>query len=384
MPRRRGEYTLAKSTSFTTTLPFTNFSNKSFYSVKNETDQGTYKTKIFLNATIAPLSNCSTIINDTCATKGRQQQLSLATSNDSYHLRHSSKRGKKMTMNSGQELPPLFSPNNHDAFADGKFEYAKSKRHRCRTISNDSSFRNSLKYSFEKIKLRATSVKRAKSETEGKSIDELISLMSQIPSVTSMVKPARNHLAENGSWKKLRKVRRSRSDAFVNSQEWTLCRGVAELKLGLVGSLHSGKTSLVHRYLTGAYTNEESPEGGRFKKEVVLDGQSYLLLIRDEGSAPPDYQFAQWIDAVIVVFSLESQESIETALHYYEQMAKYRNVNEIPVMMVATQDAVTESSPRVISEREGRQMAKNLPKCSAYYETCSTYGLNVDRVFKDG
>lgn len=45
---------------------------------------------------------------------------------------------------------------------------------------------------------------------------------------------------------------------------------------------------------------------------------------------------------------------------------------------------MTESSPRVISEREGRQMAKNLPKCSAYYETCSTYGLNVDRVFKDG
>jgi len=26
--------------------------------------------------------------------------------------------------------------------------------------------------------------------------------------------------------------------------------------------------------------------GGRFKKEVVLDGQSYLLLIRDEGGLP--------------------------------------------------------------------------------------------------
>ncbi|VDN91285.1 unnamed protein product, partial [Brugia pahangi] len=140
-------------------------------------------------------------------------------------------------------------------------------------------------------------------------------------------------------------------------------RKICKLKSeGLVGSLHSGKTSLVHRYLTGAYTNEESPEGGRFKKEVVLDGQSYLLLIRDEGSAPPDYQFAQWVDAIIFVFSLESQESIETALHYYEQMAKYRNINEIPIMMVATQDAVTESNPRVINEHEGRQMAKNLPK----------------------
>ena len=34
---------------------------------------------------------------------------------------------------------------------------------------------------------------------------------------------------------------------------------------------------------------EESPEGGRFKKEVTIDGQSYLLLIRDEGG-PPELQ----------------------------------------------------------------------------------------------
>lgn len=37
---------------------------------------------------------------------------------------------------------------------------------------------------------------------------------------------------------------------------------------------------------------EESPEGGRFKKEIVLDGQSYLLLIRDEGG-PPELQVSK-------------------------------------------------------------------------------------------
>lgn len=30
--------------------------------------------------------------------------------------------------------------------------------------------------------------------------------------------------------------------------------------------------------------------GGRFKKEVFIDGLSHLLLIRDEGSASPDVQ----------------------------------------------------------------------------------------------
>nr|CAD7441176.1 unnamed protein product [Timema bartmani] len=78
-------------------------------------------------------------------------------------------------------------------------------------------------------------------------------------------------------------------DSFVNSQEWTLSRNVPDLRLGIVGSLSSGKSALVHRYLTGSYMQEESPEGGRFKKEILVDGQSYLLLIRDEGG-PPELQ----------------------------------------------------------------------------------------------
>lgn len=76
------------------------------------------------------------------------------------------------------------------------------------------------------------------------------------------------------------------TDSFVNSQEWTLSRSVPDLRLGIVGSLNSGKSALVHRYLTGSYMQEESPEGGRFKKEVLIDNQSYLLLIRDEGGSP--------------------------------------------------------------------------------------------------
>ncbi|OUC43573.1 hypothetical protein D917_09689, partial [Trichinella nativa] len=77
--------------------------------------------------------------------------------------------------------------------------------------------------------------------------------------------------------------------SFVNSQEWTCSRAVPELRLGFLGSLSSGKSSLVHRYLTGSFIEEESPEGGRFKKEVLIDGQPYLLLIRDEGG-PPEQQ----------------------------------------------------------------------------------------------
>ncbi|KAF6206880.1 hypothetical protein GE061_018116 [Apolygus lucorum] len=87
-------------------------------------------------------------------------------------------------------------------------------------------------------------------------------------------------------------LEKRKSDSFVNSQEWTVSRGVPDLRLGIVGSLSSGKSALVHRYLTGSYMQEESPEGGRFKKEVLMDGHSHLLLIRDEGG-PPELQFCQ-------------------------------------------------------------------------------------------
>ncbi|KAJ8307133.1 hypothetical protein KUTeg_015217 [Tegillarca granosa] len=172
-----------------------------------------------------------------------------------------------------------------------------------------------------------------------------------------------------------------RSYSFVNSQEWTLSRSVPDLKLGILGSVQSGKSALVHRYLTGSYMQEESPEGGRFKKEVTIDGQSYLLLIRDEGGAP-EMQFTHWVDAVIFVFSLENEMSFQTVYGYYAKMAHYRNAAEIPLILVGTQDAISESNPREIDDTRARKLASDLKRCS-YYETCATYGLNVERVFQD-
>ncbi|XP_014245359.1 centaurin-gamma-1A isoform X2 [Cimex lectularius] len=172
-----------------------------------------------------------------------------------------------------------------------------------------------------------------------------------------------------------------KSDSFVNSQEWTVSRVVPDLRLGIVGSLSSGKSALVHRYLTGSYMQEESPEGGRFKKEVLMDGQSHLLLIRDEGG-PPELQFTAWVDAVIFVFSLENEASFNAIYTYYTQMAHYRNSAEIPLILVGTQDAISESNPRVIDDARARKLANDLKRCS-YYETCATYGLNVERVFQD-
>jgi Arf-GAP/GTPase/ANK repeat/PH domain-containing protein 1/3 len=125
-------------------------------------------------------------------------------------------------------------------------------------------------------------------------------------------------------------------DSFVNSQEWTLSRSVLDIRIGLLGTLSSGKSALVHRFLTGTYMQEESPEGGRFKKEINIDNQSYLLLIRDEANAP-DTQFTHWVDAVIFVFSLENEDSFKTIYQYYTKMNHYRNIIDMPLILIGTQ-----------------------------------------------
>ncbi|XP_041656177.1 arf-GAP with GTPase, ANK repeat and PH domain-containing protein 2 isoform X5 [Cheilinus undulatus] len=166
---------------------------------------------------------------------------------------------------------------------------------------------------------------------------------------------------------------------IANSQEWTLSRAIPELRLGILGSLKSGKSALVNKYITGSYTALEKADGGRYKKEVLVDGQSHLLLIREE-PGPPDAQFSSWVDAVILVFSLENEASFQELYQYYSQLNAYRT--DIPVIVVGTQDKISSTNPRVIEDQRARQLCIDV-RHSLFYETCATYGFNVDRVFSE-
>uniref|UniRef100_A0A8C6XC42 ArfGAP with GTPase domain, ankyrin repeat and PH domain 2 n=1 Tax=Naja naja TaxID=35670 RepID=A0A8C6XC42_NAJNA len=169
--------------------------------------------------------------------------------------------------------------------------------------------------------------------------------------------------------------------AVANSQEWTLSRSIPELRLGVLGTIKSGKSALVHRYLTGSYLGLEPAEGELFKKEVVVDGQSHLLLIREE-AGPPDAKFANWADAVIFVFSLENEASFQELTQFYGLLTNYRAVSDMALALVGTQDKISASNPRVIEDSRARALCTEMRRC-LYYETCATYGLNVDRVFSE-
>lgn len=137
------------------------------------------------------------------------------------------------------------------------------------------------------------------------------------------------------------------------------------------------------------------------------------------------FQFAAWVDAVIFVFSLENEASFNAVYNFYTKMSHFRNSSEIPIILVGTQgerpytalftrqvianvcdadvrissnsiecnllslffslfraDAISEHNPRIIDEIRARKLANDLKRC-AYYETCATYGLNVECVFQE-
>ncbi|XP_061903734.1 arf-GAP with GTPase, ANK repeat and PH domain-containing protein 1-like isoform X2 [Entelurus aequoreus] len=169
--------------------------------------------------------------------------------------------------------------------------------------------------------------------------------------------------------------------ACTSSQEWTITQTVQELHLAVLGGLCSGKSALVHRHLTGSYLALENAEGHQYIKDVLVDGQSHLLIIREETELP-GAQFASWLDAVILVFSLENEASFQEVYKIYHQLALHRPVAEIPFVVVGTQDKISSSNPRVIDDARARQLCSDVRRCT-YYETCATYGLNVNRVFND-
>ncbi|NXR39814.1 AGAP2 protein, partial [Zosterops hypoxanthus] len=142
--------------------------------------------------------------------------------------------------------------------------------------------------------------------------------------------------------------------------------------------------------------------GGQFKREVTVDGQSHLLLIREEAGAPDAQvrgarglgghvgqsraltpapgppQFASWADAVIFVFSLESESSFEEVTQLHALLSDLRGTSDLALALVGTQDKISSSSPRVVEDARARALCGDMRRC-LYYETCATYGLNVDR-----
>lgn len=49
------------------------------------------------------------------------------------------------------------------------------------------------------------------------------------------------------------------------------------------------------------------------------------------------FQFSAWIDALLLVFSLENEESFSIVCGFYNRMCSFRNMSEVPKILVGVQ-----------------------------------------------
>uniref|UniRef100_A0A915PQJ9 Uncharacterized protein n=1 Tax=Setaria digitata TaxID=48799 RepID=A0A915PQJ9_9BILA len=200
MPRRRGEYRLTKSTSFTV-FPDSS-TDKGYYFVTN-TDNDTYMTKRNLTITA---DNYAFLINDA-------YEKSPSPDQESQQQEQQKQEKEKCKNGYHRELSRIFSRNfvqNH--ITDHSDCLNARKKHQCRTTSHESSFRNSLKYPFEKMKLHATvNQKYCKREPTSSTSGKLFSFMNALPEIGRSVQ--RNGFSGKDRWRKPRKIHRSKSGA---------------------------------------------------------------------------------------------------------------------------------------------------------------------------
>jgi len=95
------------------------------------------------------------------------------------------------------------------------------------------------------------------------------------------------------------------------------------------------------------------------------------------------WQFVHWLDAVLLVFSLDSELSFADVYSNYTCLSRFRDMRDVPIIIVGTQDAISEKSPRAVDDARINRLAAELHHCT-FHETCAMYGLNIERVFQDG
>ncbi|KAI6176932.1 hypothetical protein M3Y97_00852100 [Aphelenchoides bicaudatus] len=158
---------------------------------------------------------------------------------------------------------------------------------------------------------------------------------------------------------------------LINSIENQNLRLQLENQLGVVGGPNSGKTPLIHRYLTGSYRTHETSEGGRFKKDIVVNGDHL-----------PDSLFSHWLDGALVVFSVTNRESYAVATRFLQLLVDFRKKCDFPVIVVATQDSISSATPRIVKEEEAKKKFKKIYEHCKYAEVCSTNGHRVEETFR--
>ncbi|KAM7323857.1 hypothetical protein ACRRTK_016162 [Alexandromys fortis] len=108
--------------------------------------------------------------------------------------------------------------------------------------------------------------------------------------------------------------------------------------------------------LTSSYQVLERTEGEQCERRMLGDGQTHLVLIREEAGVP-DTKLSGWVDAMIFVFRLEDESSFQA-------------------------DRISASSPPMVGDARAQTLHTDVGRCS-YGETYAACRLDAGPVFRE-
>ena len=155
-------------------------------------------------------------------------------------------------------------------------------------------------------------------------------------------------------------------------------------KIVLVGAAHTGKTSIVNRFIYGGFTPHTMPstQPAFFQKKVSFGGTETMLEIWDTAGQEQYHalspMFYRDADGGIVVFDLTDSSSFSKSKQWVNELKQARGEN-ISIILVGNKSDL--SSQRVVTLKTMSEFAQSIGVQA--FETSAKTGENIELAFSN-
>ncbi|KAF9357126.1 hypothetical protein BGX26_004243 [Mortierella sp. AD094] len=162
---------------------------------------------------------------------------------------------------------------------------------------------------------------------------------------------------------------------------------VATLKLLLIGSSGTGKSSLLMRFVDGVFLAPDEISatiGVDFKVKVIdVEGKKYKLTIWDtagqERFRTLTSSYYRGAQGVILVYDVSNRDSFNDLQTWFNELDTYCSSKEVVRMIVGNK--VDKESSREVSRHEGQELAQKLQ--TLFVECSAKTRLGVQQAFDE-
>ncbi len=157
-------------------------------------------------------------------------------------------------------------------------------------------------------------------------------------------------------------------------------------KICIVGDSGAGKTTILHRYLSGRFKSKAEITIGSnfFVKYLKLPEIKNLLTLQVWDLAGQEYfkwvrlAFYKSAKGIIYVFDLTRKDTLERLKNWKEEIEG--QIGNCPSVLVGNKTDLINPQAQIILKEEIKNYCQNLGT-RAYFETSAKLGTNIDDVF---